>query len=330
MAAVMKAVRVSIDWHPGLPIYASESFLRSVGDEYGWIGGMGQSGTLRCIVPFVVLKKVTVRMARFMVETIPWIPALSVEEERDFLNNAMDYFRSIGVDLVIPAPTSAVFRTYPDGADAAPYGSYVVSLNQPEEILWKNVHSKHRNVIRNAARKGVVIRSGLQYLETAHRIISATLKRSKLSFRSYDSFKKFVDRLGENVKIFVADHEGVIQGCAVVPYSEKSAYYLYGGSISSPLSGATNLLQWEAMRTFKELGVSSYDFVGARINPARGSKQAGIELFKRRFGGRLVRGYLWKYAFHPLKASVYSIGVRLLRGGDIVDQERHKLAATSS
>ena len=34
----MKATPIEINWHPGLPIYASESFLKAVGDEYGWLG----------------------------------------------------------------------------------------------------------------------------------------------------------------------------------------------------------------------------------------------------------------------------------------------------
>ena len=34
---------------------------------------------------------------------------------------------------------------------------------------------------------------------------------------------------------------------------------------------------------------------------------------------------MWKYKIRPIKSIAYSVGVRLLRGGDIVDLERHKL-----
>lgn len=50
-------------------------------------------------------------------------------------------------------------------------------------------------------------------------------------------------------------------------------------------------------------------------------------MFKQRFGGQLVQGYMWKYSLHPLKFAVYSLAVRLLRSGDIVDYERRKLAS---
>lgn len=131
--------------------------------------------------------------------------------------------------------------------------------------------------------------------------------------------------LGEYVKVLVADYQRSVQGCAVVPFSGHSAYYLYGGSIPNLLTGATNLLQWEAIRMFRKLGVKRYDFVGVRINPEKGSKQEGLMIFKQRFGGQLAQGYMWKYSLHPLKFAVFSLAVRFLRGGDIVDHERHKL-----
>ena len=48
-------------------------------------------------------------------------------------------------------------------------------------------------------------------------------------------------------------------------------------------------------------------------------------MFKKRFGGQLVQGHTCKYSLHPLKFGVYSLAARFLRGGDTVDNERHKL-----
>ncbi len=56
-------------------------------------------------------------MVRFRVETIPLEEELDVQEEKSFLNSAVEYFRSIGADMIIPATTNTIFRTYPDGAD---------------------------------------------------------------------------------------------------------------------------------------------------------------------------------------------------------------------
>ena len=325
----MRATQIDVNWHPGLPIYASEVYLKTVGDEYGWIGGADTSGKLRCILPFTIIRKPMFRLARFRVETIPLAEELTLGEEKSFLNNVLEFFRSRKVDMIIPASNNTIFRTCPDGAVAAPYGSYIIDLTQPEEAIWDNLHAKHRNVIRNAMKTGVQIRSGIEYLDTAFGIVRDTLKRSAMDFMSHDSCKRFVRGLGENARVFVADLNGIAQGCAIIPFSNHGAYYVYGGSIPEPATGAMNLLHWEAIRVFRGLGVKRYDFVGVRLNPEKGSKQEGLMRFKERFGGRLVQGYMWKYPFHPLKYFIYGLAVRLRRGGDIVDQERHKVPGKS-
>lgn len=321
----MKATPVEINWHPDLSIYASEPFLKAVGDEYGWLGGYDKAGTLRCILPYTIIRKAFIRMVRFRVETISMGDELSIEQEKAFLDSAVAYFRSTGAGMIIPATTNTIFRTFPDGAVAAPYGTYIIDLSQPEETLWSNLSSSHRRKIRLATKEGVQIKGGLDYLKTAYELVRDTFKRSRLGFMSYEAFRRYVLSLGENVKILVADHHGTVQGCIVVPYSNHTAYYVYGGSIPEPATGATNLLHWEAMRQFRTLGVKRYDFVGVRINPDKGSKQEGLLMFKQRFGGRLSQGYMWKYPLSPLKYGVYSLAVRFLRGGDIVDNEHHRV-----
>ena len=321
----MTAKKVEINWNPNLSIYASEQFLKTVGDEYGWLGGIDDSGKLRCILPYTIIKKAIFRMVRFRVETIPLEQELDITEEKSFLNSAIKYFRSIGADMIIPATTNTIFCTCPDGADAAPYGTYIIDLTQTEEKLFSNFSSSHRRKVRLAKKKGVQIKSGMEYLKIAYTLVRDTFKRSSIPFMGYDAFKRMVIGLGENVKVLVADYQSVVQGCVVIPFSKHSAYYVYGGSIPKPITGATNLLHWEAIRQFQGLGVRQYDFVGVRINPEKGSKQEGLMMFKQRFGGQLIQGYMWKYGLSPVKFAIYNIAVRLLRGGDIVDNERLKL-----
>ena len=212
----MKAIPIKIDWHPRLSIYASEEFLKAVSDEYGWIGGIDEQGALRCVLPYTIVKKATVRMARFRVETIALGDDLDLQNEKAFLNSAVAYLRSIGADLIIPASTNTLFRTAPDGAIVAPYGSYIIDLSISKEALWKKLHSKHRNVVRNAKNKGVEILSGPEYADTAYELVRDTFKRSKLTFMSYGSFKRMISGLGESVKVFVAslsrNHSGMRGG----------------------------------------------------------------------------------------------------------------------
>jgi hypothetical protein len=326
----MKAIPIPINWHSGLPIFASESFLKAVSDKYGWIGGIDESGKLRCILPYTIIQVAMIRMVRFRVETIPLGEGVDIDQEKSFLNGAIEYLRSIGADAVIPATTNTIFRTYPDGADAAPYGSHVIDLSQSEEILWRNVSKITRQNIGTAHRNGVIIKSGVEYLDQAYILVRDTFRRSKLPFMSHGSFEQFVLGLGENVKIMVADYQGIPHSCTVFPFSSYGAYAVYGGSIARAHQGAMKLVQWEAIRLFRNCGIQRYDFVGARINPQKGSKQEALNAFKTHLGGKLRQGYIWKYSIRSLKSYAYSLAVRALRGGDIVDNERHKMDSARS
>ena len=321
----LRVAPVEISWHPKLPVFASEPFLKAVGDKYGWIGGIEDSGQLRCILPYTIIRRLGFRIARFRVETIPLDGELYEEEEKSFLNSVVECLRSMGADMIIPATNNALFRTYPEGAVAAPYGTFVKDLDKSEDVLWNEMHADFRHNIRKAKKNGVQIKTGMEYLDISYNLIAGTLERSEMKFRDYAEFCRLISSLGANVRIFIAEHEGIIQACMVAPFSQYSAYDWYSGTITKPTRGAMHLLMWEAIREFRGMGVERLNFTGVRINPEKGSKQDGILNFKMRFGGKLIQGYMWKYPIHALKFAAYAVGMRLLKGGDIVDSEKHKL-----
>lgn len=323
----IKAEPIKIQWNPGLPVFAKEEFLRAVSDEYGWLGGIDERGRLRCFLPYTLVRKAGVRMVRFRVQTIPYGTSLDVPGEKSFLNSVVRHFRKTGADVIIPPTNNALFRTYPDGARAAPYGSYVIDLQQPAEMLWRNISKTTRLNINAAQKDRVSIREGMEFLDSAYDLIRETFSRSKMDFMNRDSFKRFALSLGENGKLLMAEHRGFPQSYCLFAFSTPCAYWIYGGNIQGLHPGAMKLLHWEAIRLFRDLGVQKYDFFGARINPPRGSKQERINQMKKRLGATLAQGFTWKYSLRPWRATVYSLGVRLLRHGDLVDQEEHKMKA---
>ena len=170
----MKATPIAMNWHPGLSIFAKESFLKEVGDEYGWLGGVDDTGSIRCILPYTIVRKAIFRMVRFRVETLYPDDEISMVQEKAFLNSAVDYFRSVGADMIIPATTNTIFRAYPDGCDAAPYGSYIIDLTLPEEHCGRiSIESTGGMSIRNEG--GGRDPDGAEHLEAAYELARDTL-----------------------------------------------------------------------------------------------------------------------------------------------------------
>lgn len=323
----IEAHPVPIEWHEGLPIFASEPFLRSVGDEYGWIGGFAGSGELRCVLPFTVIKKAGIRLVRFRVETIPLSADFGVSEEEGFLDRAVDYLKGLRADVIIPAATNSVFRAIPRGAIAVPYATYVIDLTQSEEDIWRQINRKYRQDIQNAVRKGLRVQFDSADREVVYAIIRGTFKRSGMPFMTFPAFEKFLFGLGEHIRIFTAEQDGIVHSVAVCPFSQYCAYGVYGGSLEHARPGAFKLIQWEAMKSFRNVGVRRYDFVGSRVRPEHGSRQEGIMLFKQHFGARMLQGYIWKYPITRWKYWIYQWASRIRKGGDIVDQELRRLGS---
>lgn len=319
----MDIKEINYEWGEEDPIFSSEPYLRLHSNEYGWFGGF-EHGKLRLVIAYVIKKKYIFRYAQIQTEIINVAGDVSEALEKSFLNGVVANFKRMGVDFCVQPPTYTVFRTCPDNAISARFGSYYVSLEKSEEDLWSGIHQKHRNVIRNAQKRNVEIRFGrADDTVTAYQLLLQTMRRSNMPFMDRGMFDRMISSLDKNVLVAVAYLNDLPQGCAVIPFSKYGAYYLYGGSIDVPVLGAMNLLHWEVIKYFKERGVVLYDFVGARISPEPGSKLEGIQRFKSRFGASMRTGYLWKMPI-SYKYPLFSLMLKLKSSGhgDIIDQER--------
>lgn len=242
----------------------------------------------------------------------------------------LQFVRSRGLVDRISAPFNwCLSRSVPYGATASPFGSYVLDLAQSPGELWSGLHSKHRNGIRNASAQGAEIRHGAEQLPAFHRLYVSTMARSGMLAEPLTFFQSLLAAAPESAMCAVVFYRDVAQGGLFVPYSKAGAFYVYGASAESVTpTGAINFLHYETIMQLKERGACKYDFVGARLSDVSGTKLAGIQRFKERFGGQLERGCLWKLDLHPAKARVFDTLARgkaavLGRkpGADIIDQE---------
>ncbi len=322
------------DWTEDQSVFASPSYLEALArtnasiERFGWIGGSA-GGKLRFVLPYILQRQRVFRYVQFQSATVCLDPATAADDEKEFLNSAAGFLRKNAVDFIVQPTVNALFRTYPDRAIQAPYGNYVLDLMLSEQELWNAMHIRHRQSVKAAVKAKVEIRQDNTQIDQAHRMIAESLGRSGLAAYERDRFTTMISGLGDRVRIFTAWQGDECQCCAVLPFSRAGASYIYGGRSAGADQGAHHLLHWEAIRYFKGIGVPRYDFHGARLKPAPGSKQAGIGKFKARFGSRMETGYLWKLPLRPLKYLAYrkALGFRSWLQGqalaaDIIDQER--------
>ena len=284
----MRAVEIPARWHEDLPIFAHPEFLRAVADDYGWLGGLDEHDDLRCILPYTVVRRGPLAMMRFRVETLPQGGELTLAQERAFLHGVTDHCRAIGAGHGDPGDPNTVFRTYPEGADAAPYGSYTVDLTLGEDELWGRVERITRQNIKTARNSGVTVTDGWHALPTVHALVTHTFKRSGLPFMSWQAYKRYMQGLGARQgaagqcgrahrKLRRIRLQPLLRLCGVCGQSgpavaRRQQAALLGGDAAVQADGGA------AIR-----------LVGARIRPEQASKHDCINALKRRLGATLSR-----------------------------------------
>lgn len=291
---------------PAAGVFASPGYLAACSSEYGWFVSD------RYALPFYVDRIKIFRRLVFTDAPIPRAGAASdIAGLQAFVDGVVGLARELRLcDFISKPQSNAVFAVAPSGSTSCPWGTYEVRIDRSDEELLKAFHGKHRNVINKAMRDGVTVEI-LGDLRVAQETIRDTLLRQKLPYYPSLSFvQELSERLPGQLLVMAAYADKALQGVALVPFDSDRGYYLSGGSIARPATGALNLLQFEIMRHLRDRGVSVYDFVGARLEVEPGSKFEGIQNFKARFGCTLREGKAFRVVFSPLKFVLFQTAVK--------------------
>lgn len=253
---------------------------------------------------------------------------------QDFLDEALDTLSSATHIQWAQSTASGLFYDTPShNCKRIPFGSHVVDLTLPIDELWKKVHSKHRNVIRNAEKREITVRhGGLELLEDYVLLELDTSRRTGRHPNGREYYKRQIETLRDVVEVYIAYDEDIPQAGAIFFYNMTRCYYMFGATGYQAVNGAANLLIWEAMLNMKSAKIKEFSFVGCRINEDSDSKYHGIQRFKERFGGELIQGYLFRYErFHLMyslfcKAMQYKMHLKKPYS-DPIDEEIHKWAS---
>jgi hypothetical protein len=285
-----------------------------------------------CLVPAVLFKRKFLKVVTLLAPPSDYTGGkLPPGQELEALHTLADHLRRSGLAHRITQPSNwSLFQIAPKGGIAVPFGSYVLSLTVGIEVIWQNLHQKHRNVIRRAEREGVAIAHGPSQLAPFLALYNATMHRNDMSHESQSFFEDLLQSDDFNVFCGVAYVGQRPVAALFAPYNSYGAYYLFGGTSEKiGTNGANNLLHFEAIRNFVGQGAQFYDFVGARIGDVPDKRLEGIQRFKSRFGAALHQGILWKQDLSMMNCIAYDAlsalrnrAKKRVRAMDIIDQER--------
>jgi lipid II:glycine glycyltransferase (peptidoglycan interpeptide bridge formation enzyme) len=188
-------------------------------------------------------------------------------------------------------------------APIQPNATRIVDLRADEETLWNDLRKKWRQYVNKARKAGIVVVDGEgDRLREFYRIYLATADRAGFLIRTEQAYRDVWEAYrphGLVRLLFAQTPEGEPVATLFLVRSGPRVVEPYGGmTVEGGESRANYLLKWEAIRSSREQGATSYDLWGLATG--------GIAHFKTGFGGREVR-YIgaWDLVLDPLGRQVY-------------------------
>jgi peptidoglycan pentaglycine glycine transferase (the first glycine) len=206
-----------------------------------------------------------------------------------------------------------------------PAATRIVDLRADEDALWGDLRKKWRQYV-NKARSGgiVVVDAEGDRLGEFYRIYRETADRAGFLIRTEAAYRDVWEayRPAGNARLlFAQTADGEPVATLFLVRCGPRVVEPYGGmTLTGAESRANYLLKWEAIRSSREAGATSYDLWGLATG--------GIAHFKAGFGGREVR-YIgaWDLVLDRLGRLAYETGQR---GRVWAARRRHGVAASGT
>jgi len=188
-------------------------------------------------------------------------------------------------------------------APIQPNSTRVIDLRPDEEAIQGDLRKKWRQYVNRARNSGIrVVDAEGDRLPEFYRIYRQTAERAGFLIRTEQAYRDVWDAFrpaGNARLLFAQAADGEPQATLFLVRCGPRVVEPYGGMTDAGADSRANyLLKWEAIRSSKELGATSYDLWGLATG--------GIAHFKTGFGGREVR-YIgaWDLVLDPLGRRVY-------------------------
>ena len=202
-----------------------------------------------------------------------WIAYIVKMREENIVDNFVRYHPV----LKNAAPMKAMSNVIDMGNTIA------LDLSSPE-VIWENIISKNRNMIRKAEKNGIEIKhgKGLELFEHFRRIYNATMDKDNADKYYYfgEAFYKSIHQdLNDNYELFYAVMEGQIIAMSIILFGNKQMHYHLSGSMIEYRNLApSNLLLYKAALWGYEHGFKTFHLGGGV-----GSGEDNLYKFKAAF-----------------------------------------------
>jgi lipid II:glycine glycyltransferase (peptidoglycan interpeptide bridge formation enzyme) len=172
------------------------------------------------------------------------------------------------------------------GTPIQPPRTRQVDLRPDESALWGDLRKKWRQYVNKARKSEIrVVDATVDRLPEFYSIYRETARRAGFVIRTYESYLgvwQAFERLGMARLLMAEGPDGVGLATLFLLRVGDRVVEPYGGMTPAGADCRANyLLKWEAMRTSREQGATSYDMWGI--------SHEGIEHFKAGFGGREIK-----------------------------------------
>ena len=188
-------------------------------------------------------------------------------------------------------------------APIQPSATRVIDLRADEAALWGDLRKKWRQYVNKARTGGVtVVDADGDRLPEFYRIYRETADRAGFLIRTEAAYRDVWEAYrpaGRARLLFAQAPDGEPLATLLLVRAGSRVVEPYGGMTGAGADSRANyLLKWEAIRTSREQGATSYDLWGLATG--------GIAHFKTGFGGREVR-YIgaWDLVLDPIGRTVY-------------------------
>ena len=122
----------------------------------------------------------------------------------------------------------------------------ILNLENDADAMWRSLRSKTRNMIRKSQKNSLVLKKGIEYLDTFYRIYSDRMARKNIPFPPYDFFKRSAEIFKNDLQIYIAEKNGKAIASILVLLSHNTASYAYSAFMpGSEQYSPIHFLLWE-------------------------------------------------------------------------------------